>query len=195
MRLGAVAVLGLMMAAAGAAQEQQGKAPEPQLQTEQQHKTSVILQGVVTALSGACPAGALRARQQTVGGATMWTTAQEDLGRKYQGRAPGSMGVHVNFDSVTNPVESVELSVSYLPLKLRVMPVAAAADNSDPKKTFVLKQAAALKIDGDLMVGPAATIQTVHLISVTFADGTIWRAPNEDSCTVVPSRMLLVDKK
>jgi hypothetical protein len=163
----------------------------------QQVNPRQALRAQLATLSGTmCPAGALSARQQTAGGATVWTTAQEDLQKKIQGRTPGSMGVHVNFDSVKNPVASVELSVSYLPLKLRVMPVAPGADtNADSKKTFVLKQAAALKIDGDLMVGPAATIQTVHLISATFADGSVWRAPNEDSCTVEPSRMLLVTTK
>lgn len=126
----------------------------------------------------------------------MWTVAQEDLGIVRQGRSqPASMGVHVNFDA-KDPVQSLELSVSYLPLKLRLMPAAPGADKkNDPSKTFVLKQEAALKVDGDLMVGPASTIRTVHLISATYANGTVWRAPNEDSCTVEPSGLLLVGGK
>jgi hypothetical protein len=108
------------------------------------------------------------------------------------------MGVHVAFASPKTQVASLELSVSYLPPGLRVMPIDAklgAKDMREDSKTFVLKQEAAMHVKGDLMVGPAATITRVHLISATFADGSVWHAANEGTCTIEPNRVLLVDAK
>ena len=56
-----------------------------------------------------------------------------------------------------------------------------AKSAKESKKTFVLQQEAALRVDADLLVGPAATITRVHLVSATFADGSVWRAPS-DGC-------------
>lgn len=186
MRIGAVAVVGLMIAAGAQAQTQ----------TQVFVQRGVPANARIVAAGPTCPAGVLRARQQAAGGTTIWTIAQEDRNNKYQRGTPASMGVHVAFDSRLNLVQSLELSVTYLPVKLRLMPVAPTEGPApDPKKTFVLKREAALKIDGDLMVGPAATIKTVHLISATYSDGSVWRAPTEDSCTVEPSGLLLVGAK
>ena len=143
-----------------------------------------------------CP-GQLSAHQQTQGVGTVWTIAQQDTDKKSQD-APGSMGVHVSFASPKTQVASLELSVSYLPPGLRVMPIDAklgAKDMREDSKTFVLKQEAAMHVKGDLMVGPAATITRVHLISATFADGSVWHAANESTCTIEPNRVLLVDAK
>ena len=144
-----------------------------------------------------CP-GQLSAHQQTQGVGTVWTIAQQDTDKKSQ-NAPGSMGVHVSFESPkTWQVASLELSVSYLPAGLRVMPIdqkQGTKDMREDSKTFVLKQEAAMHVKGDLMVGPAATITRVHLISATFADGSVWHAANEGTCTTEPNRVLLVDAK
>jgi hypothetical protein len=45
------------------------------------------------------------------------------------------------------------------------------------------------------MVGPAATIESVHLKSVTFTDGSVWHAANDSTCTIEPIRVLEVDSK
>jgi hypothetical protein len=52
-----------------------------------------------------------------------------------------------------------------------------------------------MHVNGDLMVGPAATITRVHLISATFADGSVWHAANANACSIEPNRVLPVDAK
>jgi hypothetical protein len=197
MRFGAVAVVGLagMMVTGLVALAQQAKSAEPEISTDQQ-KAMVILRGMETAAVSACP-GALLARQQAVGGGTVWTTALGDRSAMRNGR-PTGLGVHVEFEHKASRVKAIELRVSYLPLGLRRMPLAATLTNAasrqedEQEKTFSLDRVAATRIDGDLLVGPAATITRVRLVSVTFADGKMWREPAEDACAVVPSRMMLV---
>jgi hypothetical protein len=181
MRIGIVAVAGLMVAAG--AQAQTGSA-----------STAQLSQYVV--VGAGCP-GQLTAQQQTQGPGTVWTIAQQDTDKKSQ-NAPGSMGVHVSFASPKTQVASLELSVSYLPPGLRLMPTdpkQGTKDTREDSKTFVLKQEAAMHINGDLMVGPAATITRVHLVSATFADGSVWHAPNANACSIEPNRVMLVDTK
>jgi hypothetical protein len=198
MRFSAIAVVGLMVAA-GVAQAQQAKAADPQVPTEQQKKAVVILQNMVTTLNeSACP-GALQAQQQATGGATVWTTALGDSSA-WTSR-PQGLGIHVEFEGRKNAVKALELQVSYLPLGLHAMQVAPTVTNAvraqpqERAKTFNLDREAAMRIGGDLLVGPAATITRVHLVSATFADGSVWHAPSDDACTVVPSRRMLVASK
>jgi hypothetical protein len=177
-----VAVAGLMVAAGAQAQQ------------------SAVKLGPasnVVNLSGACP-GQLMARQQTIGGATMWVTALEDKDQKDLARAPSSMGVHVEFDHPKTAARSLELSVSYLPPGLRSMQVPetnAKGSQEYKKKTFTLSSGDEARVEGNLMVGPAAMIKDVHLISATFADGSVWHAPNENACTVEPNRVVPVATK
>jgi hypothetical protein len=81
---------------------------------------------------------------------------------------------------------------------MQVAPTVTNAVRAQPQeraKTFNLDREAAMRIGGDLLVGPAATITRVHLVSATFADGSVWHAPSDDACTVVPSRRMLVASK
>src|ERR1700761_6104360 len=111
MRIGIVAVAGLMVAVGAQAQQASDAS------AKQMPRYVLVEPG--------CP-GQLSARQQTQGGGTVWTIAQQDMDKKSQ-NAPGSMGVHVSFDSPKTQVASLELSVSYLPAGLRFMP-------TDPKQ-------------------------------------------------------------
>ena len=191
MRYGVVVVAGLIVAAG--AQAQTGTmAPMQSSTASARQATRYVLVGP------GCP-GQLSARPAPTGGATVWTTALEDQDKK--GRAPsaGSMGVHVEFDGAKTQAHSVELSVRYLPLGLRVMPVApdtnAKSSQESKKKTFSLAGEDKTPIEGNLMVGPAATIESVHLMSATFADGSVWRAANDSTCTIEPDRLILVNTK
>ncbi len=189
MRFGAVVMAGLMVAA-GAAHAQQANSNGPQTSTEAQQKTVIVLHGVIATLNGSSCPGALQARQQATGGATVWTTA---LGDDTAALAPPrGLGIHVEFQGRHNPVKGLELQVSYLPLGLHAIQVANTAQPQERAKTFNLDRVAAMRIGGDLLVGPAATITRVHLVSATFADGSIWRAPSEEACTVVPNRLMQV---
>jgi len=132
-----------------------------------------------------------------MGRGTVWTVAQED---KDQGRHATEVkgpGVHVEFDT-TKRVRMLELSVSYRPAGARVMPAepgTSAKAAKESKKTFVLQQEPSLSVDGDLLVGRAATITRVHLVSATYGDGTVSRATSEDECSVPPSLFMLVEAK
>jgi hypothetical protein len=162
----------------------------------------VSTQAVVTAVpvGAGCP-GQLMARQQASGGATVWTTAYEDRGDKADWIVrPRGLGIHVEFAGSKTPVKALELRVSYLPLGLRSMPAANLTNGverapQEKAKTFDLDREAAMRVGGDLLVGPAATITRVHLMSATFADGSVWHASSADACSVVPSKFMLVEAK
>jgi hypothetical protein len=183
MRIGLAAVAGLMVAVA--AQAQQGGVRQSQLS-----------QYVVT--GSACP-GQLQARQQAAGGATVWTTALEDQ-KDGADSKPNGLGVHVEFQGVKTAIKTLDLRVSYEPIGLKRMPVTPgtngfAGSTPELEKNFNLDRDASMRVEGDLLVGPAATITRVHLMSATFADGSVWHAPTQNACSVVPSRVVLVKTK
>jgi hypothetical protein len=187
MRIGIVAVAGLMIAA-GAQAQQSTQAQESARKTLKDAQSAVV--------ERECP-GALRAQHQPVG-PTMWTAALEDKGHDSQAQKVKGPGLHVEFDGVKNKVKALELSVSYLPAGARVMPVQPGLDTKsakESKKTFVLQQEPTRRVDADLLVGPAATITRVHLVSATFADGSVWQVSGEDVCSVAPSLYMPVEAK
>jgi hypothetical protein len=142
----------------------------------------------------------------------IWTGALEDRGRSQESDGAargkfGGLGIQVEFESANVPVHALELRVSYLPQQLRYLPVdpkgsqfmpagpKGAKDMRESRKTFDLAEQAAMHVDGNLWVGPASTIKRVHLLSVTYANGSVWRAPSEDACSVEPDGLLLVGAK
>jgi hypothetical protein len=185
MRFGVVAVVGFTVAAFSQA---------PQGNVNQAQFSGYVVQGQ------ACP-GQLTARQQATGGATVWTTALED--QKNQDTAdakPKGLGVHVAFQGAKTRIKTLELRVSYEPLGLKSKPVAPGTNGFvsstvEREKNFNLDREAAARVDADLLVGPAATITRVNLMSATFADGSVWHASSKDACSVVPSRIVLVKAK
>jgi len=205
MRLGLVAIVGLM-AGVGVACAQQASEPGTPLTMTHPPKmkaaaTPVQLQSRYPAWGVGCP-GQLVARQQATGGATVWTTAYEDQGDKADWIArPRGLGIHVEFTGDGAAVKDLELRVSYLPMGLRSMQVAPQMTNGvaesprERAKTFNLNREAALRIGGDLLVGPAATITRVQLVSATFADGNVWHASSENQCSIEPSKYMLVEAK
>jgi len=184
MRFAVVAVVGCM--AAAICQAQQSGVSQAQL--------SVVVEG------RACP-GQLQARQQAAGGATVWTAAVEDqMDQDAANARPKGLGVHVDFRGTKTAVKTLELRVTYEPLGLKRVPVGPGTNGfvSSPavhEKNFSLDREPAMRVDADLLVGPAATITRVNLMSATFADGTVWHAPTEDACSVVPSHLVLVKNK
>lgn len=201
MRFGLVAILGLM-AGAGSAVAQQANDPNVPLTMTNPPKMKaaaapVQLQLRYPVMGVGCP-GQLMARQQAAGAWAVWTIAQEDFA--IHGTLHG-LGIHVEFATPKTPVKSVELRVSYLPSGPRYMLVDPKVTNTVEKspeertKTFDLEREAAMRIGGDLLVGPAATITSVHLMSATYADGSVWRASSDDQCTIVPSKYMLIEAK
>lgn len=206
MRIGLVAVVGLMVVVGAQAQQstqaqQNMQARQSAPYTTQQFIDEKLLEAEFALEYRDCP-GALRAQHQSVG-PTIWTVALEDRDRDSQAQKVKGPGVHVVFETkpvktAMNKVKALELSVSYLPAGARVMPVEPGLGTKsakESKKTFVLQQEAARELEADLLVGPAATITHVHLVSVTFADGNVWRAASEDECSVTPSLYMPVEAK
>ena len=142
-----------------------------------------------------CP-GWFRADQYDVGRArVVWTVALEDKDTKDKWwPAPGSRGVHVAFASAGLPVRSLELSVTYLPSGTHSMPIDPKSA-SESKKSYSLITHERARVEGDLLVGPAAMITSVHLISATFADESVWHAANESACSVEPNLVIPSDGK
>ena len=150
---------------------------------------------------GRCPVG-MTARQKGAG-QTLWTIALEDQGDS--GRAAeakrGGLGVAVELKAEKDHgMREATFEVSYLPPGMRVLPIdqAGLAHGAElAKKTFSLSASddGTLKLMGDLLVGRAATIERVHLVSLTYTDGAHWQADGAGSCVVEPSRVVLVDAR
>lgn len=191
MRFGIVAALGLM-AAVSAVGAQQAKTSSS-ASTAQLTKQVETIQASMDA--SACP-GQLTAQQKASGGQTVWTTSQNSWNAQSDGNKPG-LGVRVAFQGAKT-IRSLELRVSYLPPGLRFIPTdvkQTAMDMRESDKTFVLQEKDGLRVVGDLLVGPAATITRVHLMSVTYADGSVWHPSNDEQCSVVPNRVMEVAAK
>lgn len=124
--------------------------------------------------------------QQRASGVTVWTTALED-----QAQTPSDKsGVHV----VVMPkqaVREVTLRVTFLPYGLRAVPTDSFAkkDMHEESRTFHLsaKDAAEKKLTGDLLLGRVSGVKSVAVESIEFADGSSWKAPRENPCSVAPS--------
>jgi hypothetical protein len=142
-----------------------------------------------------CP-GQLTAQQRAGGGQTVWTGPQGNWNAQSDANKPG-LGVRVAFQG-GKTIRSLELRVSYLPPGLRFMPMDTKQTTKDMResdKTFVLQDKDGLRVVGDLLVGPAATITRVHLMSVTYADGSVWHPSSDEQCSVVPNRVMEVAAK
>jgi|SRR5580698_11083832 hypothetical protein len=141
-----------------------------------------------------CP-GWLRADQDLVGGQrTMWTIALEDKDR-HPLAIVGTMGVHVVFQGAQTRTRALKLSVSYLPAGLREVPAEGGKGAQEMEKIYALKGDDKTRVEGDLLVGAAATVTRVRLISATFADGSEWHAGSNQACSVEPNRVLSVEGK
>jgi hypothetical protein len=146
-------------------------------------------------VSGNCPVGMFAERRDS--GQTLWITSFEDehQSQKLNPSKPGNTGVHVDLNSHGKAtIRQVEVAVYYVAPGTRALPVTSDGTSADLRKTFSLsaENGAALKLAGDLLIGPAAGITRVHLVSIEYADGTSWHAATDNACSVEPSRFVLV---
>jgi hypothetical protein len=146
---------------------------------------------------GQCPVGML-ARQEGAGAMQrLWTIALEDQRDAADAALRGGLGVAVELKAAgDHGIRTAAFEVSYLPQGMRVLPIdqaGTAKSDAVAKKTFSLSAGdeGVLKMVGDLLVGRAAMIERVQLVSLTYADGEEWKAMGA-SCSVVPSRVVLV---
>ena len=146
-----------------------------------------------------CPVG-MAARQKGAG-QTLWTIALEDQrdAVRAANAKRGGMGVAVELKAEKeHGIREAVFEVSYLLPEARAMLIdrpGLPKGAELKKKTFSLSadDAGTLKLVGDLLVGRAAMIDRVHLVSLSYADGGQWHARNAGSCTIEPSRVVLVD--
>ena len=138
-------------------------------------------------VAGQCPVS--MTVQQQGWGKVEWTVSQEDA-RAAQGvkRTPSGAGVNVALKATSGRALShVGLVVYYLEPRGRVLPVPKGGGAMpEMKKSFDLSadRGSAGEISGSLLVGAAAGITRVQLMSVKYADGEAWSG---SGCSVKPS--------
>lgn len=164
-------------------------------------RTSVQARATVR---GACPVSMMAQRRDT--GQTMWIVSLEDQSnpRHATTATPGSAGVHVSLTAPEkSPIRQADLAVYFVPPGTRALPVynqyspyprKAPKPPAERKKTFHIpaSDGASLDLTADLLVGPASGITHIHILSLDYADGATWTAPNNAACTVEPDGLLLV---
>jgi hypothetical protein len=148
--------------------------------------------------TGDCPVGMFAQRRDS--GQTMWIVSLQDESNPNHATAPqpGNTGVRVSLTAPRkSPIRQAELAVYYVAPGTHALLISNKKSPPDLKKTFHLAASddASLHLTGDLLVGPSAGITLIHLLSLDYADGATWTAPNNTACTVEPSGLLLVDAK
>jgi hypothetical protein len=137
--------------------------------------------------------------QQQASNRTVWVVSLEDsIQLQKQAASHLNTGVHVELSAPHDKLLQVELAVDFAPVGMRMLPLAAQIGTpaNTQNKTFNLSanDGATHKLAGSLLVGPAASITRVRLLSITYADGTQWQPTKGQTCSVEPSHFLLVDK-
>jgi len=151
-------------------------------------------------ISNACPVG-ITARQQG-SPAAIWTTSLEDANKPPAELKALHAGVHVDLNAPRKEIKQAELAVFFLPPGTRALPVsgsqfaASPAPRSETRKNFSLAAGSAShQLDGDLLLGPVASITHVSLMQVIYADGSEWKAHSSATCSVQPSLYMPVQTK
>jgi hypothetical protein len=176
----------------------QAQTQAPKLSPPPDASTTLPAHITLSGPSGNCPVGMFAQRRDS--GQTLWITSFEDehQSQKLNPSKPGNTGVHVFLSSHGKAtIRQVEIAVYYVAPGTRVLPVSSDNTPPDPRKTFNLsaENGAALKLAGDLLLGPVAGITRVHLVSIDYTDGTSWHAARESACSIEPSRLLLVNAR
>ncbi|HZL26946.1 MAG TPA: hypothetical protein VFC39_10475 [Acidobacteriaceae bacterium] len=153
---------------------------------------------------GSCPVSMIAQRRDA--GQTMWIVSVEDAAKPKHDEAPkpGSTGLRISLIAPENsPIHQADLAVYFVPPATRALPVynqysqypqKAPKPPAERKKTFHISASddTSLNLTADLLVGPASGITHIHILSMDYADGTTWTAPNNAACTVAPNGILLV---
>lgn len=102
------------------------------------------------------------------------------------------------------PLVAATVTVHGTPPASEVVPaVSDSAHNLDPKHRHEIANTVQLKLkdvgegsySGELTLSGFGVITTVDLKSVTYADGTSWKAPAKPECSVAPDPLLLISAR
>jgi hypothetical protein len=190
-------VLSLLTTAAAASAQTQHVFPTPSVQAP----PLLSAHAPVSASPDNCPARLSASRLGAAG--AVWTISQQDasdpaLRLRINPRLAGS-GLRVHLEPALNiqmphTLLHAELAVEYLAPGTRTLLVNSRNPPSARSKTFVIHAGdiPSYKIDADLLVGETAGILRVHIVSIEFANGESWTAPNARTCSTTPSPYLEV---
>jgi len=138
-----------------------------------------------------CPVG-MTAEQQA-NGATQWVVSLEDS--RDPVRIPrGKMGVRVGLTAPKDwAIREAKVVVSYM-----VPPAGAMLVGGSPStetRTFELSagEAPVLELERSLQLSPGVSVTRVKLLSLTYADGTVWQPDGAYNCSVRVSHFLPVN--
>jgi hypothetical protein len=100
--------------------------------------------------------------------------------------------------TLTNPssrdIVSAEFTAHGFSKKPRTMDLSAGSNEPDLAKTIEI----ALDVKGkghasrDLSLNHFTAVTSIDLDSISYADGTTWRAPSPGACSITPSMVMLV---
>lgn len=105
-------------------------------------------------------------------------------------------GVQVSLQHPRSNIRSAEVIVHAASNKPRTLPLATSAPRgADLSRTFHLSGPATGSLRSqDLWLEGAGSILSVDLVSVTYADGSVWRK-GPSTCRAIPSGLLLVSSR
>ena len=146
-----------------------------------------------------CPVGMTAQREAY--GRTEWVVSLEDsrdlasVGAKHG----ANTGVYVELNaSRTKPMSRVKVAVDFTKPVAGVMPVdGKVSEVPDLRKTFEVaaNEGSARELSASLLVGQVVFVTRVHLLGITYADGSTWAPAEGSSCSVRPSLLMPVEAR
>jgi len=148
-----------------------------------------------------CPVGITAHHQGSP--AAIWTTSLEDANKSADQLKSLHSGVHVDLNAPHKEIKQAELAVFFLPPGMRVLPVTgsqfapSSAPAAETSKNFslVADKSASHRLDGDLLLGPVASVTHISLMHIVYTDGTEWTAHSSATCSREPSKFMPVDAR
>jgi hypothetical protein len=143
-----------------------------------------------------CPVGMTAEREAF--GRTEWIVSLEDSSGATNAVAQrgANSGVYVRLNAINaQPFNKVRVAVDFAKPVAGVMLVGTKVSESpDLRKTFDLSatEGSARGLSGSLLVGTAVIVTRVHLLGITYADGSKWEPDAGSRCSVKPSFLLPV---
>jgi len=148
-----------------------------------------------------CPVGITAQHQGSP--AAIWTTSLEDANKSATELRALHSGVHVDLNAPHKEIKQVELVVFFLPPGTRALPVAGSqftpssvpAAETSKRFSLVSGNTPTHQLDGDLLLGPVASVTRVSLMHVTYSDSSEWNAHSSATCSIKPSLYMPVQTK
>lgn len=154
---------------------------------------------VVMSPGNHCPVGMTAQREAY--GRTEWIVSLEDSRdvASVGARRGANTGVYVELNALrTRPMSKVKVAVDFTKPVPGVMPVdGKVSEVPDLRKTFEVaaNEGSARELSASLLVGSVVFVTRVHLLGITYADGSTWAPAEGAGCSVRPSLLLSVEAR